>query len=428
MKNTLAENLLRFGVKNLNESLVRTLLNEGIKAGDNINTLDIGKVDQSNWPSEMAAMFANYKGIIAPRSLNGDTFFAAAVVAAFNQKYMSDKKFKKQFVPDTTTTFSGNPQYAQVMMQLASSIQYNKQSVNVYPAPTNPTVVATIGRLKGPYSYQVERVDQSASGYTAMIAYMNSFNVQNISNYQTDVTYGNEIVPDFNQYDLTQMVDQNNYVNLFQTSIAANSLIFYTQGDKTPNTANKETGTQVVGAQAPQPKAYDVSFETDSANIPANDPEVAKAVQDAIAMFPDGNISNLTVISSASPEYANRAGGPKTLADYGQTPLTGTGKPAAGTDFKSKNIELAYNRGVSFMNSLNAGLKAQGKPEVANYTVQWQISDKGGVKVPGRFAQVNWEKAGTPGKEVGTMQSTGTVGANVSGKATFNVFQHTFNW
>lgn len=428
MKNTLAENLLRFGVKNLNESLVRTLLNEGIKGGDQIDTLDPTKVDQENWPSEMAAMFANYKGIKAPK-INGDTFFAAAATAAFSQKYRSDKRFQKQFSSSNTTLISSNPEYAQILMQIASSIQYNKQSVNVYPAPAAPTTVATIGKLKNS-AYQVQRVDQSNSDYSGMIGYMNSFNLQNVSNYQTDINIDSrfQFATDFTQYDLTQMVDQNNYVNLFQTSIAANSLIFYTQGDKTPNTANKETGTQVVGAQAPQPKAYDVSFETDSANIPANDTEVAKAVQDAIAMFPDGNISNLTVISSASPEYNSRGGGPRTLADYGQTPLTGTGKPAAGTDFKSKNIELAYNRGVSFMNSLNAGLKAQGKPEVANYTVQWQISDKGGVKVPGRFAQVNWEKAGTPGKEVGTMQSTGTTGATTAGKETFNVFQHTFKW
>jgi hypothetical protein len=428
MKNILAENLLRFGVKNLNESLVRTLLNEGIKAGDAVATMSPTKVDQTDWTSEMAGMFSNYKALKAPRSVSGDTFFAAAMVAAFNQQWMSNKKFQKQFSTAGSTIFSNNPEYAQQMMQIASSIQYNKQSVNVYPAPTAPTTVATIGRIKDTSQAMVQRVDQSYSSYMGIIAYMNSFNLENVSNYKTYVTAGEQFAPDFTQYDLTQMVDQNNYVNLFQTSIAANSLIFYTQGDKIPNTADKETGTQVVGAQAPQPKAYDVSFETDSANIPTNDPEVAKAVQDAIAMFPDGNISNLTVISSASPEYNSRGGGPRTLADYGQKPVTGTGKPAAGTDNISKNIELAYNRGVSFMNSLNAGLKAQGKPEVTNYTVQWQISDKGGVKVPGRFAQVNWEKAGTPGKEVGTMKSTGTIGDTVSGKATFNIFQHTLNW
>ena len=255
---------------------------------------------------------------------------------------------------------------------------------------------------------------------------MNRFNFTNVTNGQTYLPANEQ--PDYNQYDLSEMVNSVNYVNLYKTTIATKSLIWYTPTNKQPNVAGKETGTEVVGAQAPQPKAYDVSFETDSSNIPANDPEVAKAVQDAIAMFPDGNISNLTVISSASPEYNNRAGGPKTLADYGQTPLSGTGKPAAGTDFKSKNIELAYNRGVSFMNALNAGLTAQGKPQVANYTIQWQISDKGGVKVPGRFAQVNWEKAGTPGKEGGTMQSTGTEGGVISGKETFTIFQHKFTW
>jgi hypothetical protein len=80
------------------------------------------------------------------------------------------------------------------------------------------------------------------------------------------------------------------------------------------------------------------------------------------------------------------------------------------------------------MTALNAGLEAQGKPAITGYTVNWQISDKGGSKVPGRYAEVQWEKAGSKGTEVPGAKSTGTVGATTGGKATFNMTQHEFSW
>jgi hypothetical protein len=223
------------------------------------------------------------------------------------------------------------------------------------------------------------------------------------------------------------MIDANQYADLQKTVSAVNKIYVYTPGTKIPNVAGKELTSTTVGASAPVPKQYDVSFDSGVATIPANDAEVATAVQDAIAMFPDGNISNLTVVSSASPEYNKNAGGPSSMADYGQN-TTGTGDPGAGTDNISKNKKLAYDRGVSFMTALNAGLAAQGKPEITGYTINWQISDKGGVKVPGRYAEVQWEKAGSKGTEVPGAKSTGTVGAKTSGIATFNITQHEFSW
>ena len=143
-------------------------------------------------------------------------------------------------------------------------------------------------------------------------------------------------------------------------------------------------------------------------------------------MFPDGNISNLTIVSSASPEFNSKQGGPATIADYGTTPITGTGQPNVGNDNIGRNIKLAYDRGVNFVNAINAGLVAQGKPEITNPTINWQISDKGGKLVAGRYANVLWSKAGTPGTEVGNMKDTGTPGGATQGKETFTIFQHVF--
>jgi hypothetical protein len=355
------------------------------------------------------------------KPINGTVMYSMALHAALITNRSKYKELKR--APELQID-SIEPALISIIETVSKTIQYSKQSVNVFPAPGDKTV-ATRGVAAADY---VKQNDQGSSGYGPMIAYMNRFNCKNVSDASWGSTIYLNYVPDFNQYDLSTMVDSNNYVDMYKTTMKNNSLIFYSAGDRTPNVANKETGTTVVGAAEPQNKQYDISFDTGVATIPANDTEIARAVQDAIEMFPDGNITNLTVVSSASPEFNSKAGGPRTLADYGNRPLAGTGKPAPGTDNISRNIELAYNRGISFMNSLNAGLKAQGKPEISNYTIQWQISDKGGSKVPGRYAEVQWTKAGTPGKEVGTMANTGTTGNKIDGKQTFNIFMHTFSW
>jgi hypothetical protein len=221
------------------------------------------------------------------------------------------------------------------------------------------------------------------------------------------------------------MLDSNNYVDLLNAGIAANSVIVYTKSIYAPGQANKEIGTTTQGATAPIDKNYDVSFEQGKSAVPTNDSEVAKAVADAIAMFPDGNITNLSIVSSASPEYGVITNVPGWEKSYPKG-ITGTGNPGNGTDDASRNIKLAYDRGVNFVAAINAGLVAQGKPEIQGYNINWQISDKDGTKVPGRYAKVLWSKAGTPGKDVINLDNTGKAGTVISGRETYTIYQHIF--
>ena len=223
------------------------------------------------------------------------------------------------------------------------------------------------------------------------------------------------------------MLDSNNFINLLKTEVATNTVIVYTKTTKVPDLAGKNVGTTQQGATEPIDKVYDVNFTVGVATIPANDPEVAKAVKDAIAMFPDGNISNLSIVSSASPEFNEANGGPSTMADYGQN-TTGVGNPGAGRDDISKNKKLAYDRGVSFIAAINAGLVAQGKPEISNPTINWQIADKGGLNPAskGRFSNVLWSKAGTPATATSKVTNTGEKGATTAGGDTFTIYQHVF--
>ena len=441
LERLLAENMIRFGTKNVNGAILRTLLNEAYKAGDVVN-VEIPTVTPTDGANPA---IAQYLGKYASTKLSyGRTTGTLVWNALVSLTYATlewaktDKAFAKlqnkmsrpmnfddayQFIMGSSAMgeYDGVGTNGNAIMQaviakageLTTQVTYTNTAVDIYPGVTYPTMIASVGRAMN--LQVINPGKQVASGYDALLKYMNTFNQANV------------LEADFTQYVLSDMVTAENFVDLQITVSANNRFYVYTPGTKQPDVADKELTSTTVGAAAPVSKQYDVSFDTGVATIPAGDAEVAKAVQDAIAMFPDGNISNLTVVSSASPEYNSAQGGPRTLADYGQN-TTGTGDPGAGTDNIAKNKKLAYDRGVSFMTALNAGLEAQGKPAVTGYTVNWQISDKGGSKVPGRYAEVQWETAGSKGTEVPGAKSTGTAGATTDGKATFNMTQHQFSW
>jgi len=424
----LAENMARFGTKNLNESHFKTLLNEGTKPGDVYNKPDytIQAIVDPSGPAELTAYASQYKSLrfkMAGTDITGEQAALLAVWCATYAQLQTGKKTKSIAFGNVIDALDGGGTTTEldaiipILPAVISTITYNKTTVDVYPTTDTryPNSVATIG--KAITSVDMKGV-QTLTSYGSLVNYLNSYNAGNVETY------------DFTQYDLSNMVDSNNYVNLLGATISSNSLILYTSGDKAPNVANKDiqTTSKTVGGTAPVSKDYDVAFAQGSAVIAANDAEVAKAVQDAITMFPDGNISNLTILSSASPEY----GAIKNIAGWEKnyTATSGTTDPGAGTTDATKNMKLAYDRGVSFMNALNAGLEAAGKPQVQGYTINWQIAGDGGPLGNGRFTQVQWEKAGTAPVTTTdtTAVNTGTEGGKISGMKTFNYFKHVWSW
>ena len=424
LEKLLAANMIRFGVKNLNEQLQKTLLNEGLKPGDQADST-ITKAENS--PSgEFEAELKNKLQAYSTGVLQ--TGAVTAVAVGLYNLIKKNKKLQKLMTGYTVNqifnmlTGGGAPTGAGPMLlpliETAGSIGYEKTEVSVYPSiiPGNENSVATMGRIN--YFNNIMNITdtnrQFDSLYSYLILYLNAFNVENV------------LSGDFTQYRLSDMVDQTNHVNLLKAGPAVNTVIVYTKTSKVPGQADKLISTQNVGAIAPIPKVYDVNFAQSVATVPPNDAEVARAIKDAIAMFPDGNISNLSVVSSASPEYGAIKNVPGWEKSYPKG-VTGTGNPGTGTDDASKNIQLAYDRGVNFVAAINAGLVAQGKPEMVNTSINWQISDTGGSpKSLGRFSNVNWATAATPGKDVNNMQNTGKAGDVISGKETFTIFQHVF--
>ena len=420
LQKLLAENMIRFGVKNLNEELHKTLLNEGYTPGQLVypfkGPMEI-EVNSVNGPAALKKIQQYEKGFI-----RGGAIIALAV--GLTNLIKKDKKLSR------TTGNSANNDILYNALTLntsfydtawsslidpAGAFTYAKTEVSVYPQPGKSNYVATMGKLAfDTTGFTATETDaQAGSVYNNLISYFNSFNIQNV------------LEGDFTQYRLSDMVDTNNHINLLTTSPITNTLIVYTATTKIPGAADKNITTNKEGATQPIPKDYDVSFEQGKSAVPAADPEVARAVADAIAMFPDGKITNLSVISSASPDYVTIKNVPGWEKSY-PNGIEGTTDPGPGTDDASKNIKLAYDRGVNFVAAINAGLVAQGKPEMVNTTINWKISDKDGTKVPGRYAKVLWSKAGTPGTDVTKMDNTGKTGDVTSGKETYTIFQHVF--
>ena len=421
LEKLLAANMIRFGVKNLNEELRKTLLNEGFAPGDTVTTYTGTKAVEVGTPFTTIAL--NKVQPYPKGFVQGGAILAMAV--GILNLIKKDKKLQKTYPGVTISDIYGaiaggvvvtTPEALVASAETAGNFTYLKTEVSIYPSPTNPGAVATMGGLgtNAGYHTATNTEKQKSSLYGHMIEYLNDFNFQNV------------LGGDFTQYRLSNMVDEAKFINLLKTEVATNTVIVYTKTTKAADTAGKDINTTQQGATEPIDKVYDVNFAQSVATVPPNDSEVARAIADAIAMFPDGNISNLSVVSSASPEYGTIKNVPGWEKSYTKG-ITGTGNPGDGTDDASKNIKLAYDRGVNFVAAINAGLAAQGKPEMVNTSINWQISATGGSPNSlGRFSNVNWSKAGTPGKPVTTLDNTGKEGDTISGKDTFTVFQHVF--
>ena len=435
LQKLLAENMIRFGVKNLNEQLYKTLLNEGLKPGDPVTptvALELDTDFNLSAKTELTSKFGKYgKNKVLSSAALLAVAAGATKLSAVNKSINKQHRNVISFVNllagnEDRGGFEGPKELAAVdaILQKSANFTYEVTPIAVYPDPRNTGFVATLGRTGdspgriNDFSAATLEVSnqgkQFSSRYATLIKYLSQFNLSNVSD------------GDFTQYRLSSMLDAENYVDLLKAEVASNTVIVYTATTNNPDEANKAVNTTTQGAAEPIDKNYDVNFEQGKSAVPTNDSEVAKAVADAIAMFPDGNISNLSVVSSASPEFNKNNGGPSTMADYGQN-TTGVGNPGAGSDNISRNKKLAYDRGVNFVAAINAGLVAQGKPEISNPTINWQISDKGGsITSLGRYANVLWSKAGTPGKDVTNVANTGTTGEKISGGKTYTIFQHVF--
>ena len=243
LQRLLAENMTRFGTKNLSTAVRRTLLNEGSTAGTapEASIIDgIGATLQtvSSYNNVIGTWLQPYDGIKMPNAGGMDSLGDAALGALFMAtfaKVSADKKFARAVGAanvnrgDLFQVMVGNLGLAdstqvEVLRTTAAEttkqITYAATKVDVYPSPKNASLIATLGRASdaGVEAQQ----QQMGSDYKTLANYLNAFNMGNVLH----------TAPDYTQYNLSTMVDQNNFVNLLITGVESNKLIVYTTGDK----------------------------------------------------------------------------------------------------------------------------------------------------------------------------------------------------
>lgn len=216
--------------------------------------------------------------------------------------------------------------------------------------------------------------DTRKSNMTNIIAYINSFNLQNWC------------TGDFTQYDPNKIVNSDRIVDLTAQSpaIIKERGFLYLVGTGATSIEGGERNTTTDMTQGKEAKTGSVAIsftvgkadiDADGVKVDANHPkvqEIGKKITDYLGEA--GVIDSMVLTSSASPEFAPEKGGPKTLADYAtkKKPTSGNAAPTSVVDLYDQNAKLAYDRGVNFSNALQQYLG--GHLKANSIKVAWKIS------------------------------------------------------
>lgn len=282
------------------------------------------------------------------------------------------------------------------------------------PAPKNgvSAEIYSTGKVSGNAKSVKDSTNQVATNYNDTKHYMNSYNIISAC-YFGDYYGTKENITENGDLDLNKT--SASYCVVFTDTITGKRKV--TRDEKTTTT------TEIVGYEPALKGKADVAFKNGSFNI-SDDPKGQTKV-DALAKvisekFKGKAFDKFNLISSASPVWM----GKETMANYAGKKTTGTGDPGEGNDFATKNYKLAYNRGKAIMEALNDSLKKLGHAGIPNYTITWQVSDKGGPQNTGRYVDLLISSPENQGKEVTT--TTKEIVGNVDQKKSTTTGESTF--
>lgn len=275
-----------------------------------------------------------------------------------------------------------------------STLTYTKATGEYMPTAAGIGVAATQGRIQNGASLisTDPRFAKSQSGIQSVLKFCNAYNTKAFETGQGQII-------------LSTRLQEDGYLDLTSApTIDAENLYLYSQQLRGDLAAGKETTTTVTqtGGTAGAEGKYAAQFAVGSDQLTdALKAEVAKAVELCVAKFPAGQRPDkFTLTSGASTEFGN----PKKQMPKAE----GTG-PVTPTDDATKNQDLAYRRGVAFMNALNDGLKLKGHPGFDSYEVAWSIGLSGQQENPAdRFVDLNIAKNAVKPKATETTVTTGT--------------------
>jgi hypothetical protein len=258
------------------------------------------------------------------------------------------------------------------------NLSFFQNTVDYVPG-TSTNYVRTEGKVTNNYSIDTSpRYAQTESFIKYVCNFVNFYNVNAFKNGAAQFKLSTRINSETGYIDLVSAPDITSgaTLHLYSPKLAGTTVAKKEVETTVTNVGGEEGTTGIFGA------AFDAGSDLINASVKA---EVAKAVELCLAKFPAGKRPDkFTLTSGASTEWGNP---PK------QMPKADGVGPVKPTDDASKNKDLAYRRGVSFMNALNAGLKAKGHPGFDNFEIAWSIGKSGQQANPAdRFVSLEIQK------------------------------------
>ena len=259
-------------------------------------------------------------------------------------------------------------------------------SFSVYKHPKKGGI-ASHGNLIASYGgnyIDYERATNTSNSLTDILQFVNSYNLMSYASGKGERK----------QYLLQNMIEPGdiqglgtgNFVDLSLPPEASSDLNLY---------STTEARFQEISKQEKEiPAEEEAGYEADGKynqeyeygkHIPKDNKEIDRAILEIAQLFTPEvlkNITNFTVTSSASDEWGR---------DENNNPIRhgaseGQGDPGVGTDNKTKNEYLAYQRGKYFLDEVVKGLKSKGHPGLPSVTINWKVQEGGPEK---RFIDIN---------------------------------------
>ena len=267
-----------------------------------------------------------------------------------------------------------------------ASININVEPFSVYNHPGGGGI-ASHGNLNAEGKWVTyERETNGANRLQDILLYVNGYNMLSYAikkgaapQYLLEGMIVEETVEEYgtgNFVDLTAQPEPSDVLNIYSSTEA--KFLAIEKKDKIKKGPD-EAGYKTDGK-------YNNNY-TAGEYIPSDRKELDRAINEVVQLFtPDvlENLTNFSVTSSASDEYGYEDSAKTKPIHHGAS--NGSGDPGEGTDNKTKNEYLAYQRGKYFLEELIKGIKAEGHPGLPNPTVNWKVQVGGPEQ---RFIDIN---------------------------------------
>lgn len=297
-------------------------------------------------------------------------------------------------------------------------IGFEKKLIDYIPAPGNPAQMLTRGRTLNDYTFAVSpKFSKSMSNIQTVCDFVNYYNVAAFREDRGQFVLSLRLNKETGYMDLTTSPEEMQAPH--SAAGGYDRLHLYAPQLSNQQIATKSVETEVAqtGGEAAVNGKFGAAFDAGSDAVNASvQAEVAKAIEVCLTQFPAGKRPDkFTLTSGASTEWNGK-----------QMPVSNGIGAKTPTDDATKNQDLAYRRGVAFMNALNAGLKAKGHPGFDTYEIAWSIGKSGKPANPAdRFVDLELQKNAVKPKAIEKTQMTSAItgDATQSGLAKGQIFE-----